>query len=349
MVEDFNRIFNCFGSIFLCFMLSVTYLASIHVWNSPYNRDHPITIKKKIRQCICYVIRCTMLSVCRNKKDILEKVSMWEILGLKTEGLCQAIFMPLFLTMILFLGPMSMELYSGLSKLYTEEMYWFSNVTNLIWIRNHIAAPFSEEFTYRCCMLPLLLQNFKPTTAIIISPLFFGVGFQFVYTTIFGMYSSYLFYRTGHFISLFVVHAFCNHMGFPEVTEIGTYKQNKKIIISSLFVAGFVLDHVIVVLEGHSGVQRNEEADRLAREGSAMYPIGPEPILGVPYSMGVSAMKELLTKEFKNSWHVTLGMQQAKTHIEGPSLKLTKCLVIGIAEDPKCLEDEETLSHVLTE
>ncbi|KAJ8958679.1 hypothetical protein NQ318_016404 [Aromia moschata] len=30
----------------------------------------------------------------------------------------------------------------------------------------------------------------------------------------------------------------------------------------------------------------NEEADRLARLGSIGYPIGPEPILGVPYSMG---------------------------------------------------------------
>ncbi|KAJ8981856.1 hypothetical protein NQ317_017534 [Molorchus minor] len=83
------------------------------------------------------------------------------------------------------------------------------------------------------------------------------------------------------------------------------------------------------------------------------------------------------TEEFKNSWHVTPGMRQAKTHIEGPSLKLTKCLLgmnrrdirmvtglltghchlsrhlqlIGIAEDPECrwcLEDEETSSHVLT-
>ncbi|KAJ8974960.1 hypothetical protein NQ317_008251 [Molorchus minor] len=78
--------------------------------------------------------------------------------------------------------------------------------------------------------------------------------------------------------------------------------------------------------------------------------------------------------------HVTPRMRQAKTHIEGPSLKLTKCLLgmnrrdirmngerglltghchlsrhlqlIGTAEDTECrwcLEDEDTSSHVLTE
>ncbi|XP_018563858.1 CAAX prenyl protease 2 isoform X1 [Anoplophora glabripennis] len=264
MEQDINAILSCFISIFLCFMLSVTYLASIHVWNSPYSRDHPETIKKRfISAFVMLFIAPCFLYVGLNK-EILEKASFFHILGLRTQGLCQAIFMPLFLTMILFLGPISMELYSGLSKLYTEEMYWFSNMTNLIWIRNHIAAPLSEEFTYRSCMLPLLVQCFKPSTAVIINPLFFGVAhfhhmrerinhmgmdfntalkiscFQFVYTTIFGMYSAYLFYRTGHFISLFIVHAFCNHMGFPEIMEIRNYKKNKKVVVSSLFLIGFL-------------------------------------------------------------------------------------------------------------
>ncbi|KAJ8963282.1 hypothetical protein NQ318_018749 [Aromia moschata] len=264
MEQDFNAIFNCFISILLCFLLSVVYLASIYVWNSPFSRDHPTTIKKRFISAFVMLFVAPCFLYIGLDRNILEKTPLFEILGLRTQGLCQAIFMPLFLTIILFLGPISMELYSGLSKLYTEEMYWFSNVTNLIWIRNHIAAPFSEEFTYRSCMLPLLLQSLKPATAVIISPLFFGVAhfhhmrermkymgldfstalkiscFQFVYTTIFGMYSSYIFYRTGHFVSLFIVHAFCNHMGFPEIVEIGTYKRKKQIIIISLFFIGFI-------------------------------------------------------------------------------------------------------------
>lgn len=135
---------------------------------------------------------------------------------------------------------------------------------------------------------------------------------------------------------------------------------------------------ILTWVPGHSGVLGNEEADRLAREGSGRYPTGPEPILGVPYSMGVSAMKEFLNKEFENSWQEAPGMRQAKAHIRGPSLKLTKDLIgfnrrdlrmvtglltghchlnrhlqiIGIKDDSECrwcLEDEETSSHILTE
>lgn len=55
-------------------------------------------------------------------------------------------------------------------------MYWLGSIRTLIWWRNQVIAPLSEEWTFRACMLPLLLQCFTPSTAIFVCPLFFGVA-----------------------------------------------------------------------------------------------------------------------------------------------------------------------------
>lgn len=57
-----------------------------------------------------------------------------------------------------------------------DPSYWAMCLQNLLWIRNHVVAPLSEEFTFRACMMPLLLQSFKPLTAVAITPMFFGIG-----------------------------------------------------------------------------------------------------------------------------------------------------------------------------
>ncbi|KAJ8966166.1 hypothetical protein NQ317_008317 [Molorchus minor] len=48
---------------------------------------------------------------------------------------------------------------------------------------------------------------------------------------------------------------------------------------------------ILTWVPGNSGVRGNRRPIDWLEE-SAMHPIGPEPILGVPYSMGLSAMKE---------------------------------------------------------
>ena len=142
-------------------------------------------------------------------------------------------------------------------------------------------APFSEEFTFRACMVPVLLGDlsslyfplitfacvlgyYSHFWAIIISPLFFGVAhfhhmverirkgqdvmtsflvsmFQFAYTTIFGMYSAFLFVKTGHFAAPFIVHAYCNFMGFPDFMEVVNSEPRKRLVLMFLFVMGVVL------------------------------------------------------------------------------------------------------------
>jgi prenyl protein peptidase len=148
-------------------------------------------------------------------------------------------------------------------------MYWKQCLQDWIWWRNHVVAPFSEEFTFRACMVPVLLGHYTHTQAIVISPLFFGVAhfhhmverirkgqevlpaflvsvFQFSYTTVFGMYSALLFVKTGHFAAPFVVHAYCNFMGFPDFGEVVNSEPKKRTLLTVMFVLGAVLFYLLL-------------------------------------------------------------------------------------------------------
>lgn len=83
-------------------------------------------------------------------------------------------------------------------------------------------------------MIERLRTGMDKKTAIIIS------SFQFFYTSIFGIYSAYLFMRTGHFIAPFLTHSFCNHLGFPDFQELLNQELKKRIVFVSLYVIGLV-------------------------------------------------------------------------------------------------------------
>jgi len=118
-------------------------------------------------------------------------------------------------------------------------------------------------------MVPVLLGYYSHFWAIIISPLFFGVAhfhhmverirkgqdvltsflvsvFQFAYTTIFGMYSAFLFVKTGHFAAPFIVHAYCNFMGFPDFMEVINSEPKKRLILTFLFIFGVILFYFLL-------------------------------------------------------------------------------------------------------
>jgi prenyl protein peptidase len=118
------------------------------------------------------------------------------------------------------------------------------SVSDMTFWRNYVVSPFTEEFVFRSCMLPLLVHQLGFTKAILAGPLFFGVAhlhhivegyfadelpldllvvqhcFQFAYTYLFGVYSSFLFLRTGDFFPCLVCHSFCNFMGFPNFRQL---------------------------------------------------------------------------------------------------------------------------------
>ncbi|XP_035780153.1 CAAX prenyl protease 2-like [Anopheles albimanus] len=250
-------------SVGACFVIAVIYVASLYVWNSKHDRDHPSTIKRRFFSVSVVMLVAPVFVIGLTSEAVLKRYTMWQIMGFRADGLFTATFVPLLLTMVLFLGPLSVQLTSGVWRIYSEPMYWVNAVRNLVWLRNHLVAPLSEEFTFRACMVPLLLQTFRPSVAMLITPLLFGLAhlhhikerlqggrplqevlivsfFQFFYTTIFGIYSSYLFVRSGHFIAPFIVHAFCNHMGFPDIQEVQSQTDHKKYLFIASYILGLV-------------------------------------------------------------------------------------------------------------
>ncbi|XP_058808972.1 CAAX prenyl protease 2 [Phymastichus coffea] len=254
----------CISGIFGCLVLSIVYVASLYVWRSPLNRDHPSLIKRRFFSVFVMTILSPLFLYFGINEQFYQGATIWELLGLRWPGIIQATVIPLCLTMILFLGPLYMQGHNGLWRVYVEPNFWLGNAKCLLLWRNLIIAPLSEEWTFRACMLPLLLQCFAPTTAIFICPLFFGVAhfhhlventrkgmnfktallsscFQFAYTTVFGAYAAFLFARTGHFAAAFTAHSFCNHMGFPDLSEVFAYEDSfKRTKLFSIFALGLI-------------------------------------------------------------------------------------------------------------
>lgn len=213
--------------------------------------------------CFVYYYYRTLAS--SSSWSLLQRFTLAEVIGIRREGFIAAATLPLILTVVLFLGPLATLISDERNRFYTIPAYWTAALKNLIWWRNHVVAPFTEELTFRACMLPILLDYYSTSGAILISPLFFGFAhfhhmyervkegqtlltafcisaFQFAYTTVFGMYSALLFIRTGHLIAPVVVHGFCNFMGFPDLSEV-LYQRtsSKKIVLAGLYVAGLIL------------------------------------------------------------------------------------------------------------
>ena len=71
------------------------------------------------------------------------------MIGVRTEGLIAASVIPLALTMVLFLGPIVMLVSNERFRWLMHPSYWSQSLTDLVWWRNHVVAPFTEELAFR--------------------------------------------------------------------------------------------------------------------------------------------------------------------------------------------------------
>jgi len=246
-----------------CFLLASTYVGSLYIWKSSYDRNHPKTVKQRFISAFCMLFispLCVYFTL--GLFDTEGCSNLLYHLGIRAGGFIPALILPLILTSILFLGPMTPSLLDR-SWTITSFSYWKDNLQDILWLRNNIVAPVSEEFTFRACMLPQLLKCHSPTSATLVAPLFFGVGhlhhmyenyrkqrrilqplliacFQFTYTTLFGIYAAFLFVRTGHIIAPCIAHSYCNFIGFPDFGEIVHRRGYQRIILIVAYLSGLL-------------------------------------------------------------------------------------------------------------
>eukprot|EP00002_Diphylleia_rotans_P026089 TRINITY_DN5187_c0_g1_i2.p1 TRINITY_DN5187_c0_g1~~TRINITY_DN5187_c0_g1_i2.p1 ORF type:complete len:236 (+),score=31.90 TRINITY_DN5187_c0_g1_i2:57-764(+) len=211
-----------------CLVLASLFVVSLYAWNltgrPQYDRNHPIQVKRRLKSvaaaCFLSPIYLIFVSTRSSFESDQPSPTLATWLGLSTSKLIESVVLSLFLTATAFLGPLCLE-----DKLPTPSnlrRIQLSQFSDIFFLRNVIVAPIAEEFVYRGCLVPLLWSaGFTFNQIVFWCPLFFGVAhlhhilqnishgwnalkiailqalFQTLYTWVFGMYSTFLFLRTG--------------------------------------------------------------------------------------------------------------------------------------------------------
>ena len=233
-------------ALFASLALSSLFVASLYLWKlagyQDRNRNHIGTIQRRflssLLTCICSAGFVRALS--RPAQGNERGLSFLELLGLTSDATGWAILHCIGLTAILFMGPL-VQHWKSVSQGDVRLVSLFSEQP---WIaaRNYLMAPITEEFVFRACIVRFWVAASIPSTAIVVlSPLTFGLAhvhhylekvrngesrksalqgqaFQGCYTTLFGMYGTFLLLRTGSTTAVTLIHTFCNHHGFPDLS-----------------------------------------------------------------------------------------------------------------------------------
>ena len=97
--------------------------------------------------------------------------------------------------------------------------------------------------------------------------------------------------------------------------------------IKNLNILGKDNDVTIAWTPGHTGIQGNEKADILAKSGSALNCLGPEPFISIPLASCRAAIKDWSVKRWKTSWIERKDCLRTKENVGWASPQLTHRLL----------------------
>eukprot|EP00403_Amphidinium_massartii_P033265 CAMPEP_0178449040 /NCGR_PEP_ID=MMETSP0689_2-20121128/42321_1 /TAXON_ID=160604 /ORGANISM="Amphidinium massartii, Strain CS-259" /LENGTH=276 /DNA_ID=CAMNT_0020074297 /DNA_START=81 /DNA_END=908 /DNA_ORIENTATION=- len=235
------------GSTFV----SVSFVALLYLWRFfgvyDEDRDDPGTIRRRFVSAFlcCCSSAVLIVALCGTPPPGVPGLSVVELLGFQSDGLVWSCGSCFALIACLFAGPLTQELlafsgrgHRGAVRRDPQEAARHKWVA----MRNYILAPIAEEVVFRACLCRLWVGAGIPTTVIVFcTPCWFSLAhahhylehvrrrgdtldamvqvvFQIFYTSIFGALAAYMLLRTGSTIAVIIVHSFCNHMGFPDIS-----------------------------------------------------------------------------------------------------------------------------------
>jgi len=91
--------------------------------------------------------------------------------------------------------------------------------------------------------------------------------------------------------------------------------------LDTLFVLASLNEVTLVWVTGHQAILGNEQADKLARQASAMPILGPEPALGIPKCLAREAIKNWTENQHFSAWKDIPGCRCGKLFIGKPCKK----------------------------
>jgi hypothetical protein len=77
----------------------------------------------------------------------------------------------------------------------------------------------------------------------------------------------------------------------------------------------------LIGVPGHTGIDGNEKADQLARQGSSHPFIGPEPALGISAKIAREVIRGWTNRKHTEYWQSIYGQRQARDFLKRPSAR----------------------------
>uniref|UniRef100_A0A3P9H333 CAAX prenyl protease 2 n=1 Tax=Oryzias latipes TaxID=8090 RepID=A0A3P9H333_ORYLA len=214
---------KCWVSVLSCLLLACLYVGSLYV-RCDSLPNHQSRIKRRCTSVLLvFGVAPAVIKTWMHVNDV--RVSTQDLLQIlfmvmRLEGFVPAALFPILLTMV---RPATSK-----CSPFPDVESWLVCVEDAVWLRNQVVALLTEELEFREAMLPMLLPCSGATGAVFTAPLFFCVGMQLLYTTVFGVFTVFIFLRTGlsvicalacHLVGPVLCHSFCNSQGLSDISS----------------------------------------------------------------------------------------------------------------------------------